>query len=167
METFSTLLALCEGNPPVTGGFPSQKQWCGALMFSLICAWANVWANNRDAGDLKCHRGHYNVNVMIYLIRYRCPSHWYSGRCKECTISSAIFYPPSHPTLKFVGNMAAFCPCPIVGNYQEPTDLSVDAFDIFLSGLKYIPDSLPPNKKFVGDFRHELWPILFPVPPKS
>ena len=25
METFSTLLALCEGNPPVTGGFPSQK----------------------------------------------------------------------------------------------------------------------------------------------
>ena len=25
METFSTLLALCEGNPPVTGGFPSQR----------------------------------------------------------------------------------------------------------------------------------------------
>ena len=25
METFSALLALCEGNPPFTGGFPSQK----------------------------------------------------------------------------------------------------------------------------------------------
>ena len=25
METFSELLALCEGNPPVTGGFPSQR----------------------------------------------------------------------------------------------------------------------------------------------
>ena len=25
METFSALLALCEGNPPVTGGFPTQK----------------------------------------------------------------------------------------------------------------------------------------------
>ena len=24
METFSTLLALCEGNPAVTSGFPSQ-----------------------------------------------------------------------------------------------------------------------------------------------
>ena len=24
-ETFSSLLALCEGNPPVTGGFPSQR----------------------------------------------------------------------------------------------------------------------------------------------
>ena len=25
METFSALLAICEGNPPVTGEFPSQK----------------------------------------------------------------------------------------------------------------------------------------------
>ena len=25
METISALLALCEGNPPVTGGFPSQR----------------------------------------------------------------------------------------------------------------------------------------------
>ena len=25
VETFSVLLALCEGNPPVTGGFPSQR----------------------------------------------------------------------------------------------------------------------------------------------
>ena len=25
METFSALLLLCEGNLPVTGGFPSQK----------------------------------------------------------------------------------------------------------------------------------------------
>ena len=26
MESFSALLALCEGNPPFTGGFPSQRQ---------------------------------------------------------------------------------------------------------------------------------------------
>ena len=25
MKSFSSLLALCEGNPPVTGGFPSQR----------------------------------------------------------------------------------------------------------------------------------------------
>ena len=31
METFSALLALCEGNPPVTGGFPQKGQWRGAL----------------------------------------------------------------------------------------------------------------------------------------
>ena len=37
MEIFSALLAICAGNSPVTGEFPSQRQWRGALMFSLIC----------------------------------------------------------------------------------------------------------------------------------
>ena len=35
-----------------------------ALMFSLICVWINVWVNNRDAGDLRRYRGHYDVIVM-------------------------------------------------------------------------------------------------------
>ena len=52
METFSAFLSLCEGNPPVTGGFPHKGQWRGALMFSLNCAWIGGWANNWDAGDL-------------------------------------------------------------------------------------------------------------------
>ena len=30
----STLLALCEGNPPVTGGFLRKGQWRGAVRFS-------------------------------------------------------------------------------------------------------------------------------------
>ena len=47
--TLSALLALCEGNPSVTGGFPLKGQWRGALMFSLICAWTDGEANNRDA----------------------------------------------------------------------------------------------------------------------
>ena len=34
------------------------------LMFSLICAWANGWANNRDAGNLRSHGAHYDVTVM-------------------------------------------------------------------------------------------------------
>ena len=33
-------------------------------MLSLICARINDWVNNREAGDLRRHRGHYNVNVM-------------------------------------------------------------------------------------------------------
>ena len=41
-----------------------HKGHCGALMFSLICAWTNGWANNRDAGDLKRYRAHYDVIVM-------------------------------------------------------------------------------------------------------
>ena len=34
------------------------------LMFSLICAWIHGWVNNRDAGDLRLHRAHYDVTVM-------------------------------------------------------------------------------------------------------
>ena len=61
-------------NSPLRGKFighrwiPLHKGPCrGALMFSLICAWPNGWVNNREAGDLKCHRPHYNAIVMIWL----------------------------------------------------------------------------------------------------
>ena len=43
---------------------PHKGQWRGALMFSLICAWINCWANNRKAGGLRRHRAHYDVTVM-------------------------------------------------------------------------------------------------------
>ena len=39
--------------------------WHGALMFSLICTWINGWVNNREAGDLRRHRAHYDVIVMM------------------------------------------------------------------------------------------------------
>ena len=45
---------------------PHKDQWRGALMFSLICTWTNSWANNGDAGDLRCHRTHYGVIVMDF-----------------------------------------------------------------------------------------------------
>ena len=41
-----------------------KGQWRGALMFSLICARINGWVNNREAGDLRRHRAHYDVIVM-------------------------------------------------------------------------------------------------------
>ena len=43
---------------------PHKGQWRGVLMFSLMCAWTNDWVNNRDAGDLRRHRAHYDVIVM-------------------------------------------------------------------------------------------------------
>ena len=64
METFSALLALCAGNSPVPVNSPHKGQWRGTLMFTLICARINDWVNNREAGDLRRHRGHYDVNVM-------------------------------------------------------------------------------------------------------
>ena len=41
-----------------------KGQWTGALMFSLICAWISGWVNNRETGDLRRHRAHYDVTVM-------------------------------------------------------------------------------------------------------
>ena len=58
---------------PLCGEFTGHRwikpkgQWRGALMFSLICAWTNDWANNEDTGDLKRHRAHYDVSVMDEL----------------------------------------------------------------------------------------------------
>ena len=48
---------------------PHKGQWRGALMFSLICTelWCFRWVNNREAGDLTCHRAHYDVIVMDIL----------------------------------------------------------------------------------------------------
>ena len=55
---------------------PHKGQWRGALMFSLICAWINGWVNNREAGDLRRHRAHYDVTVM------NTPVHWKYVRCR-------------------------------------------------------------------------------------
>ena len=65
METFSALLALCAGNSPVPMNSPHKGQWRGALMFSLIFVCINGWVNNRETGDLRRYRGHYDVIVMI------------------------------------------------------------------------------------------------------
>ena len=44
---------------------PHKGQWCGALMFSLICTWINGWVDNREVGDLRRHCAHYDVRVMV------------------------------------------------------------------------------------------------------
>ena len=52
---------------------PHKGQWRGALMFSLICAWTKRFLNNRDAGDLRRNRAHYDVTVIIaWLLDLTC-----------------------------------------------------------------------------------------------
>ena len=46
---------------------PHKGQWRGALTFSLICVWRNGWVNNREAGDLRRYRAHYDVIVMFLI----------------------------------------------------------------------------------------------------
>ena len=56
---------------------PRKGQWRGALMFSLICAWINGWVNNREVGNLRHHRAHYDVIVIHidYVLCIRCFHH--------------------------------------------------------------------------------------------
>ena len=49
---------------------PHKGQWHGASMFLLICAWNKRLNNNLEAGDLRRHRGHYVVTVMILGIMH-------------------------------------------------------------------------------------------------
>ena len=47
---------------------PHKIHWRRASMFSLICVWINGWVNNREAGDLRCYRAHYDFIVMNITI---------------------------------------------------------------------------------------------------
>ena len=46
---------------------PRTKVSDAELWFFFDCAWINDWVNNREAGDLRRHRRHYDVNVMNLL----------------------------------------------------------------------------------------------------
>ena len=39
-------------------------------MFSLICVGINGWVNNREAGDLRRYRAHYNV-IVFFFFKYK------------------------------------------------------------------------------------------------
>ena len=63
METFSALLALCGGNSPVTPQRPVTQSFDVSFDLRLI----NGWVNNREAGDLRRHRSHYDATVMKWF----------------------------------------------------------------------------------------------------
>ena len=83
METFSALLALCAGNSPVTGEFPSQRPVTQSfdVFFDLSL---NKRLGKQYAGDLRRRRAHYDATVMIVnrVIGV------YSVHRKECTLVS-------------------------------------------------------------------------------
>ena len=90
METFSALLALCVGEFTGNRWIPRTKAsdaelWC----FLWSASEKNGWANNRDAGDLRRHRAHYNVTVRDPLFQTRLNGIWdifVSSKCDPCFI---------------------------------------------------------------------------------
>ena len=68
METFSALLAICAGNLPVTGEFPTQRPVTQSL--DVFCDLRlNKRLSKQNIGDLRRHRAHYDVNVMYQTRR--------------------------------------------------------------------------------------------------
>ena len=62
---------------------PYKGQWRRALMLSLIVALITVWVNNREAGDLRGHRAHYDVTVMENMcprMPWKCSPKYPAGR---------------------------------------------------------------------------------------
>ena len=59
METFSALLALCAGNSPVFGEYPSQKPVTRSFGVFL-----NMLLYKHVSEQSRCHRAHYNFIVM-------------------------------------------------------------------------------------------------------
>ena len=66
MKTFSALLAFCAWNSPVPGEFPAQRPVMLSFDVFFDLRLINYWLNNREAGDLRCYRSHYDVTVMCY-----------------------------------------------------------------------------------------------------
>ena len=77
---------------------PHKGQWRGDLMFSLICAWTNGWVNDRDAGDLRHHRAHYDVTVMTNNLPFVSSVTIVGDEARHCTQSLAFLFNTPRPS---------------------------------------------------------------------
>ena len=71
MESFSALLIFIARNSQVTGEFPAQRSFYFFFDLRLnkwlskhSLGWIDSWVSNREAGDLRRHRAHYDVTVI-------------------------------------------------------------------------------------------------------
>ena len=66
----SAFLALCAWNSPLTGEFTKQRPVTRSfgVFFDQRLNKRLSWVNNRDVDDLRRHRAHYDVNVMIRIL---------------------------------------------------------------------------------------------------
>ena len=95
METFAALLALCEGNPPVPGGFPSQRPvarnfdaFIDLRLNKRLCkklrGRCSLWRHCND-----CFMNEINIHICIHFrpsTPQACLKHWPS--CNHITEQS-------------------------------------------------------------------------------
>ena len=81
---------------------PHKGQWREPLMFSLIWVWINDWVNNREAGELRRYRTHYDVTVLQFLGGWLWSRLWL---LYATTITIAIYLLFVFPTLRCAHHM--------------------------------------------------------------
>ena len=80
METFSRLLAICAGNSPVTGEFPTQRPVTRSFGALFDLRLKKGWVKNGETCDWRRNRAHYDVTVMVYQFeRTNPPITWIPG----------------------------------------------------------------------------------------
>ena len=75
METFSALLALCEGNSPVTGEFPWQRPVTRSFNIFFDLNLNKRLSKQLLGGDLRRSRTQNDVNVMNLSYKKPAPSY--------------------------------------------------------------------------------------------
>ena len=86
METFSAWLALCAGNSPVSSEFPAQRPMTQSFgVFFDLRLNQRLRKNNREAGDLRRHRAHYDVIVMSWFM-----AHWHACSTHNIVMRSVL-----------------------------------------------------------------------------
>ena len=91
--------------------------WC----FLWSAPWINAWVNNRETGDLRRHRAHYDVIVMDHFRRFALLALGQSYDCHMHCASPAIVWLPKSQWI----NPGGFCEIPTIQN-QIKTRQSVN-----------------------------------------
>ena len=134
--------------PPVNS--PHKGQWPWALMFSLICTWINGSINNRETGDLRRHRAHYDIVMQqcqtIVMIR----GHWIVIRSR---FGQHKFH--SGPVL---ANSALWCVHSGNGSVDPRDLIQYKDFDLILLG--YFATMFIPGTTLDPRDMGEIWSVL-------
>ena len=112
METFSVLLALCEGNPPVNGGFPSQRPVTQS--FDVFCLYLNKRLSKQSRCQLfetsshslwhhcnVCFCSHLTLTVPL-LTWKQDPVFRHESSCHDCGHCFLIIFKITITNTKFV-----------------------------------------------------------------
>ena len=74
------------------GEFPTQRPVTRSFDVFFMCIWINGWVNTRQAGDLRCYRGHYDVIIMTTFEKDASIGLWWSNMWSSLFLKSRITF---------------------------------------------------------------------------